>query len=68
MTPFELRVYTAEEPKVEMILEVNHRVFITGLGLSVLPDHSFLFVFRSGKNPISKFFVVFLAMSMRATP
>ena len=41
MTPFELRVYTAEEPKVEMILEVKHRVFITGLGLSVTPGSQF---------------------------
>ena len=50
MTPYELRVHSAEEQKVEMILEVNHSVFITGLGLSVLPGSQFSVRVQVKKN------------------
>lgn len=54
MTPYELRVHSADEQKVEMILEVNHKVFITGLGLSVLPGSQFSVRVQVRKNSTLK--------------
>ena len=41
LTPYELRVNSAEEQKVQMTIGVNHSITITALGLSVLPGSKF---------------------------